>query len=115
MRAYVFHGTVTTTPVSQRAGAGVALPCSVPVPFGDPGHDDERAVARLVRSLDAVVEDGPPAAVVIGSVRGEAGVHPASAAWLRALASWARAPGTLLGWTTCPSPSAGTGCRWPSR
>ncbi|MGW7203060.1 aminotransferase class III-fold pyridoxal phosphate-dependent enzyme [Streptomyces sp. NPDC054837] len=58
------------------------------MPFDDLADDDERAVARLVRSLDA--------AAVMETMQGEAGVHPTRAAWLRALASWARAHGTLL-------------------
>ncbi|MFH9575599.1 aminotransferase class III-fold pyridoxal phosphate-dependent enzyme [Streptomyces sp. NPDC017454] len=95
---------------------------------------------RRVRSLDGIAEDGLPAAVVVETVQGEGGVKPARPAWLRALASWTREHGTLLvvddiqravgapdrsspsnppesspTSSACPSPSAGTGCPWPSR
>ncbi|MEV2216159.1 aspartate aminotransferase family protein [Streptomyces sp. NPDC050997] len=96
-----FHGmtlgalAVTANPM-KRAGAGVPLPHTVPVPFDDPADDDEQSVARLARSLDDVTEDGPLAAVIVETVQGEGGVNPARPAWLRALASWAREHGTLL-------------------
>ncbi|MGI5359353.1 aspartate aminotransferase family protein [Streptomyces sp. CA-252508] len=96
-----FHGmtlgalAVTANPV-KRAGAGVPLPHTVPLPYDDPADDDERAVSRLARSLDTAAEAGPPAAVVVETVQGEGGVNPARPAWLRALAAWARDHGTLL-------------------
>ncbi|WP_369181855.1 diaminobutyrate--2-oxoglutarate transaminase [Streptomyces mutabilis] len=96
-----FHGmtlgalAVTANPM-KRAGAGVPLPYTVPVPFDDLADDEEQTVARLVRSLDGVAEDGLPAAVVVETVQGEGGVNPARPAWLRALASWTREHGALL-------------------
>lgn len=95
-----FHGmtlgalAVTANP-AKRAGAGVPLPHTVPMPFDDPA-DDERAVARLVRALEAAAADEPLAAVVVETVQGEGGVNPARPGWLKALASWVRAHGTLL-------------------
>ncbi|MFF4398826.1 aminotransferase class III-fold pyridoxal phosphate-dependent enzyme [Streptomyces sp. NPDC001480] len=80
----------------KRAGAGVPLPHTVPVPFDDPSDDDERSVARPARSLDDADEHGPLAAVVVETVQGEGGVNPARPAWLRALVSWAREHGTLV-------------------
>ncbi len=96
-----FHGmtlgalAVTANPM-KRAGAGVRLPYTVPMPFDDPADDDEQSAARLARSLDDVTEDGPLAAVVVETVQGEGGVNPARPSWIRALASWAREHGTLL-------------------
>jgi diaminobutyrate-2-oxoglutarate transaminase len=96
-----FHGmtlgalAATANPM-KRAGAGIPLPYTVPVPFDDPEDDDGQAVARLVRGLDGAVGDEPLAAVMVETVQGEGGVNPARPAWLRALASWAREHGTLL-------------------
>ncbi|MET9953856.1 aspartate aminotransferase family protein [Streptomyces sp. NPDC006339] len=96
-----FHGmtlgalAVTANP-AKRAGAGVPLPHTVPLPFDDPADDDQRAVTRLVQALETAVTDGRLAAVVVESVQGEGGVNPARPAWLRTLASWAREHGTLL-------------------
>ncbi|MEV5149964.1 diaminobutyrate--2-oxoglutarate transaminase [Streptomyces sp. NPDC052727] len=96
-----FHGmtlgalAVTANP-AKRAGAGVPLPHTVPVPFDDPADDEEKSVARLVRSLDAAAANGPLAAVVVETVQGEGGVNPARPVWLRALAAWAREHGALL-------------------
>ncbi|WP_333772578.1 aspartate aminotransferase family protein [Streptomyces sp. IBSBF 3136] len=96
-----FHGmtlgalAVTASP-AKRAGAGVPLPHTVPVPFDDPADDDERAVTRLSRALESATADGPLAAVVVETVQGEGGVNPARPAWLQALASWTLAHGTLL-------------------
>ncbi|QIJ60680.1 aspartate aminotransferase family protein [Streptomyces sp. JB150] len=96
-----FHGmtlgalAVTANP-AKRAGAGVPLPHTVPVPFDHPADDDGESVARLVRSLDGAAADGPLAAVVVETVQGEGGVNPARPVWLRALAAWAREHGALL-------------------
>ncbi|WP_432087365.1 aspartate aminotransferase family protein [Streptomyces sp. bgisy095] len=96
-----FHGmtlgalAVTASP-AKRAGAGVPLSHTVSMPFDDPADDEERAVTRLARSLETAAADGPLAAVVVETVQGEGGINPARPAWLRALASWARAHGTLL-------------------
>ncbi|MGY4923351.1 diaminobutyrate--2-oxoglutarate transaminase [Streptomyces sp. 900105755] len=96
-----FHGmtlgalAVTANPM-KRAGAGVPLPHTVPVPFDDPTAEEEDSPARLTRSLDAAAEVGPLVAVMVETVQGEGGVNPARTAWLRALASWAREHGTLL-------------------
>lgn len=86
---------VTADP-AKRAGAGVPLPHTVPIPFDDPADDDEQTVTRLVRALETATTDGPLAAVVVESVQGEGGVNPARPAWLKTLASWTRAHGTLL-------------------
>ncbi|WP_256107733.1 aspartate aminotransferase family protein [Streptomyces sp. ODS05-4] len=96
-----FHGmtlgalAITANP-AKRAGAGVPLPHTVAMPFDDTADDNEQAVTRLIRSLEAASADGPLAAVVVETVQGEGGVNPARPAWLRALASWTRAHGTLL-------------------
>ncbi|MEV5321589.1 aspartate aminotransferase family protein [Streptomyces sp. NPDC052687] len=96
-----FHGmtlgalAVTANP-AKRAGAGVPLPHTVPVPFDHPADDDGESVARLVRSLDGAAADGPLAAVVVETVQGEGGVNPARPVWLRALAAWVREHGALL-------------------
>ncbi|NEC84939.1 aspartate aminotransferase family protein [Streptomyces sp. SID12501] len=95
-----FHGmtlgalAVTSNPM-KRAGAGVPLPHTVPVPFDNPA-DDDQAMARLTRALDTAAQDGPLAAVVVETVQGEGGINPARPVWLRALASWAREHDTLL-------------------
>lgn len=96
-----FHGmtlgalAVTANP-AKRAAAGVPLPHGVPMPF-DHLADDERAVTRLLRSLEEASAGGPLAAVVVvETVQGEGGINPARPAWLNALASWTRAHGTLL-------------------
>ncbi|MFI2636578.1 aspartate aminotransferase family protein [Streptomyces collinus] len=96
-----FHGmtlgslAVTANP-AKRAGAGVPLPHTVPLPFDDPAQDEERAVAGLVRSLDTAAAHAPMAAVVLETVQGEGGVNPARPVWLRTLASWTQDHGTLL-------------------
>ncbi|MEU6811671.1 aspartate aminotransferase family protein [Streptomyces sp. NPDC046831] len=96
-----FHGmtlgalAVTSNP-AKRAGAGVPLSHTVPMPFDDPADDTERAVTRLVRALETAAADSPLAAVVVETVQGEGGVNPARPAWLQILASWARAHGTLV-------------------
>nr|WP_268245689.1 aminotransferase class III-fold pyridoxal phosphate-dependent enzyme [Streptomyces ruber] len=68
----------------------------MPLPFDDPGQDEERAVAGLVRSLDTAAADAPMAAVVVETVQGEGGVNPARPVWLRTLAPWTQAHGALL-------------------
>lgn len=96
-----FHGmtlgalAVTANP-AKRAAAGVPLPHAVPMPFDHLADDDERAVIRLLRSLEEASADGPLAAVVVETVQGEGGINPARPAWLKALASWTRVHGTLL-------------------
>lgn len=100
-----FHGmtlgalAVTANPM-KRAGAGVPLPYTVPVPFDDLADDDEQAVARLVRSLDGVAEDGRPRPYWWRPCRVRAGstrpVRPGCAHWPPGLASTTR----CWWWTT---------------
>ncbi|MEW2080085.1 aminotransferase class III-fold pyridoxal phosphate-dependent enzyme [Streptomyces sp. NPDC013433] len=89
------HGAlaVTANP-AKRAGAGVPLPHTVPVPFDDPTDDEGTSVARLVRSLDGAAAGGPLA--VVETVQGEGGINPARPVWLRALAAWAREQGAFV-------------------
>ncbi|MFF7856959.1 diaminobutyrate--2-oxoglutarate transaminase [Streptomyces sp. NPDC007904] len=96
-----FHGMTlgalaVTANAMKRAGAGVPLPHTVPLPYDDPADDEERAVARLTHSLATATETGPPAAVVVETVQGEGGVNPARSGWLRALAGLTREHGALL-------------------
>ncbi|MGA5318124.1 aminotransferase class III-fold pyridoxal phosphate-dependent enzyme [Streptomyces pseudogriseolus] len=65
------------------AGAGVPLQHTVPVPYDDSADDDEQVVARLALSLDSAAARAPLAAVVVETVQGEGGVHPARPAWTR--------------------------------
>ncbi|MFG3077418.1 diaminobutyrate--2-oxoglutarate transaminase [Streptomyces sp. NPDC048225] len=96
-----FHGmtlgalAVTANPM-KRAGAGVPLPDTAPLPYDAPAVDEERAVARLTHQLAAATRSGPAAAVVVETVQGEGGVHPARPGWLRALARLTREHGALL-------------------
>ncbi|MEU5137552.1 aspartate aminotransferase family protein [Streptomyces californicus] len=96
-----FHGmtlgalAVTSNPY-KRAGAGTPLPHTVPLRFDDPTDDDEQTVAKLTQTLEAASADGPLAAVIVETVQGEGGVHPARTRWLQALAAWTREHGALL-------------------
>jgi len=88
-----FHGmtlgalAVTSNPV-KRAAAGVPLRDVVRVPYGAPdvfGH-----------LADAAGTAAQPAAVILETVQGEGGVHPASAAWLQEVATACERHGVLL-------------------
>ncbi|MGC9500919.1 diaminobutyrate--2-oxoglutarate transaminase [Streptomyces sp. WG7] len=94
-----FHGmtlgslAITANP-TKRAGAGVPLPHTAPLPYDDPRDDDASAVARLAQALDAQGET--LAAVVVETVQGEGGVNVARPVWLRELARWTSQHDVLL-------------------
>jgi len=82
---------------SKRAGAGVPLHYTLPLPFdGDlgPGVDTLDYFERALGNSGSGVE--PPAAVIVETVQAEGGVKVASDEWLRRLAALARRHGILL-------------------
>ena len=93
-----FHGmtlgslAVTSNP-AKRAGAGVPLRDTVPMPFdGDTGPGEE-SFDQLERLLDGAEL---PAAVIVETVQAEGGVRAASLPWLRQLESLLRERGVLF-------------------
>ncbi|MEV6275171.1 diaminobutyrate--2-oxoglutarate transaminase [Nocardia sp. NPDC051832] len=96
-----FHGMSlgalsVTGSAAKRAGAGVPLVHTVPMPYdGFLGDADELRWMR--RALDDSSSGlDKPAAVIVETVQGEGGVNVARAAWLRQLAELCSARGILL-------------------
>lgn len=96
-----YHGVTlaslaVTGNAAKRAGAGVPLAHTVPVPYeGYLGGQDS------LRYLEAFLDDPSsgfdrPAAIILETVQAEGGVNVASAEWLRRLAELARRHGILL-------------------
>ena len=91
-----FHGmTLGALAVSanpfKREGAGVPLEHAATAPY-DGQHDD----ADTIGVLDAMLADGPAAAVIVETVQGEGGLHAAGMDWLRRLEECCRRHGALL-------------------
>ena len=82
----------------KRAGAGVPLAYSVPMPFDryleEDGEPDFRWFERLLEDRGSGLDR--PAAVIVETVQGEGGVNVARPAWLRALADLCRRQDMLL-------------------
>ncbi|WP_040794968.1 diaminobutyrate--2-oxoglutarate transaminase [Nocardia higoensis] len=96
-----FHGMTlgalsVTGNAAKRAGAGVPLPHSTPMPYdGYLGEGD--SLGWMCRMLDDSSSGlDRPAAVIVETVQGEGGVNVAGVEWLRALARLCRDRGILL-------------------
>jgi diaminobutyrate-2-oxoglutarate transaminase len=79
---------------AKRAGAGVPLPFTVPLPFDGDGADSLGELERLLGNPSGGAE--LPAAVILETVQAEGGVRVASTAWLRRVQELCRAHGVLL-------------------
>ncbi|MBL1074986.1 diaminobutyrate--2-oxoglutarate transaminase [Nocardia sp. 2] len=96
-----FHGMTlgalaVTGNAGKRAGAGVPLTHSMPVPY-DGYLTDSDGLDWMERALDDTSSGMDlPAAVIVETVQGEGGVNVASAEWLRRLAELTAARGILL-------------------
>ncbi|MFB8282733.1 diaminobutyrate--2-oxoglutarate transaminase [Nocardia colli] len=96
-----FHGMSlgalsVTGNAAKRAGAGVPLPHTTPMPY-DGYLDAPDELAWMRRALDDSSSGlDKPAAVIVETVQGEGGVNVARAAWLRELAELCAARGILL-------------------
>ncbi|MBO0854596.1 MAG: diaminobutyrate--2-oxoglutarate transaminase [Nocardia sp.] len=96
-----FHGmtlgalTVTGNAM-KRAGAGVPLNYSTPMPYDGylGGPDDLSWMERVLDDTSSGVDK--PAAVIVETVQGEGGVNVARAEWLRHLSEVCAARGILL-------------------
>ncbi|GAA2441954.1 diaminobutyrate--2-oxoglutarate transaminase [Streptomyces glaucus] len=97
-----FHGMslgslAVTGNAFKRAGAGIPLTHTLPMPFDD--HPDGRApdfgwFERLLTSAGSGLDT--PAAVIVETVQGEGGINVARAEWLRELAGLCRRGDMLL-------------------
>ncbi|MFD6417786.1 diaminobutyrate--2-oxoglutarate transaminase [Streptomyces sp. NPDC060194] len=88
-----FHGMslgslAVTGNSAKRAGAGVPLTHTVPMPFDGYLGDDVPTLAYFERLLDDPASGlDRPAAVIVETVQGEGGLNVARAQWLRDLAA----------------------------
>ncbi|MFE9580475.1 diaminobutyrate--2-oxoglutarate transaminase [Nocardia sp. NPDC006044] len=96
-----FHGMSlgalsVTGNAAKRAGAGVPLPHTMPMPY-DGYLDAPDELGWMRRALDDPSSGlDRPAAVIVETVQGEGGVNVARAQWLRQLAELCAARGILL-------------------
>lgn len=97
-----FHGMTlgslaVTGNSTKRAGAGVGLPETTPVPY-DGYLGDEIDSLTVLRTMleDSSSGIDRPAAVIVETIQAEGGVNVASPEWLRELAALLREHGVLL-------------------
>ncbi|ASR39398.1 diaminobutyrate--2-oxoglutarate transaminase [Prauserella marina] len=97
-----FHGMTlgalaVTGNTAKRAGAGLPLGYTTPLPFGDTTGSGEPDFGYLERLLgDSGSGLDRPAAAIVETVQGEGGLNAASFAWLRALREICDRYGVLL-------------------
>ena len=100
--ANAYHGMTlgalaVTGNAAKRAGAGIPLTCTVPVPYdGDlgPGEDALEVLAALLENPSSSLD--LPAAVIVETVQAEGGVKVAGFEWLTRLAALLERHGVLL-------------------
>ncbi|MER7488881.1 diaminobutyrate--2-oxoglutarate transaminase [Streptomyces sp. NPDC126497] len=97
-----FHGMslgslAVTGNAFKRAGAGVPLVHTAPMPFDDPSDDRTSGFSWFERLLEGGGSGlDTPAAVIVETVQGEGGINVARAEWLRDLAELCRRHDMLL-------------------